>query len=866
MRTLLALLVLATPAYAQWATVSKVEAQPLLAQVKRLTQALDFLGQPLPAETRKALEALTEDDGDEKVAAAVQKHLDPLCAAAVKIDKDGGVKATASKTKPKLVEQGWRTVLVKVVNPDGSTGQLRADSPSARPVPGGPKEEIAKRWLGLLPYSGQPLLPGLSGLGLEYTLLQCYSRDSGEKDAELTFRVEGGKVPSLREWRFIKGTDGWKADNNCKLVAEGGVLKVTMTGFDPWMTAPVKAPSGGFVLRFWARFSKAGIGEVFWATAKNPRFDGGRRRIFRFEASERGSELEVRFNSIDELASIRIDPGNDPGTASFDWITLSRAVRPSEAATVKVTFDALPSTPVTFQVQDEKGEPCMACFIIRGKADGHVYPAQPKRLAPDFFFHPQVYRATDETVRLPAGTYTVHCSRGPESVPEVKELVVGSKPVSFRYAVIRWIDPARRGWWSGDHHIHAAGCQHYEMPTEGVEPKDMMRHILGEDLKVGCCLTWGPCFDYQKRFFRAKPDPVSQYPYILRYDVEVSGFGSHVSGHLNLLRLKEQIPAGGVSKHHWPTLGMNTLRWAKKQGAVCGPAHSGSGLTRTVGRVEGAKDGPNRLPSYDIPAYDGIGANEFIVQAALKVPGPDDKPVPAVDFISTMDTDRRTELNMWYHVLNCGLRVRASGETDFPCITGERVGWGRVYVKVDGKLDFDRWAQGIADGRSYVSDGYAHLMDFTAKGGDKALEVGVAGSEVKLDRPGRVTFTVKAAARYPGRRPAPVELVVNGLPVASKELALDGKERELTFDVDIKKSSWVAVRLFPGAHANPFFVIVGDKPIRASKDSAKWCLAGVDQCWKMKQRTYRREEQKQAAEDYEAARKVYRAILKESEE
>ena len=34
----------------------------------------------------------------------------------------------------------------------------------------------------------------------------------------------------------------------------------------------------------------------------------------------------------------------------------------------------------------------------------------------------------------------------------------------------------------------------------------------------------------------------------------------------------------------------------------------------TVGRlVERRKDGPNRLPNFDIPAYDGIGANEFIM-------------------------------------------------------------------------------------------------------------------------------------------------------------------------------------------------------------------------------------------------------------
>jgi len=49
--------------------------------------------------------------------------------------------------------------------------------------------------------------------------------------------------------------------------------------------------------------------------------------------------------------------------------------------------------------------------------------------------------------------------------------------------------------------------------------------------------------------------------------------GSHQSGHLVLLRLREEIYPGGDSDKHWPTLCLNTLRWAKKQGAVCGPAH-----------------------------------------------------------------------------------------------------------------------------------------------------------------------------------------------------------------------------------------------------------------------------------------------------
>ena len=97
----------------------------------------------------------------------------------------------------------------------------------------------------------------------------------------------------------------------------------------------------------------------------------------------------------------------------------------------------------------------------------------------------------------------------------------------------------------------------------------MIRQTVGEDLKVGCNLTWGPCFDYQKQFFTGAIDKVSQYPYLLRYDIEISGFGSHKSGHLCLLRLKDEMYPGGDSDKHWPTLGLNTLRLGERSRARC---------------------------------------------------------------------------------------------------------------------------------------------------------------------------------------------------------------------------------------------------------------------------------------------------------
>jgi hypothetical protein len=594
----------------------------------------------------------------------------------------------------------------------------------------------------------------------------------------------------------------------------------------------------------------------------------------------RGARLEYRFIQIYSR-----DSGKRSAILSFDLDRPERSrdrFQPSND--LAFTFDCAASTPVTFHVKDEDGSPCTASFVIRDQ-QGRVYPSQAKRLAPDFFFQPQIYRTDSEVVKLPPGKFTIEYTRGPEYVKQRRTIEVPPRPSAETFRLERWIDPSKQGYWSGDHHIHAAGCRHYEHPTEGVQPADMIRHCQGEDLKVGAVLTWGPGFDFQKRFFTGGVDGASKYPYLIRYDVEVSGFGSHQSGHLCLLRLQQQIPSGGDSKYHWPTLGLNTLRWAKRQGAVCGPAHSGWGLT-----VE-----TRELPNYVIPPFDSIGANEYIVDVTHQVRGPGGNLMPAVDFLSTVDTVPTWELNIWYHTLNSGFRTRISGETDFPCIFGERVGIGRSYVKLDGNLDYNHWCEGIRLGRSYVSDGFSHLIDFKVND----VEVGRANSEVLLEGLRSVTVSAKVAARLDAEpnaewegnraipvdrwdrartfwhierarigssRTVPVELIVNGLPVARQVIEADGTLRDVSFDLRIERSSWVALRILASSHTNPVFVLVNGKPIRASRKSAEWCLKSVDQCWQQKQRFYADAEMSDAIAAYEHARQTYRRIVEESDE
>ncbi|HEX8117098.1 MAG TPA: CehA/McbA family metallohydrolase, partial [Pyrinomonadaceae bacterium] len=365
----------------------------------------------------------------------------------------------------------------------------------------------------------------------------------------------------------------------------------------------------------------------------------------------------------------------------------------------------------------------------------------------------------------------------------------------------------------------------------------------------------------------AKVNPLSTKESLMRYDVEVSGFPSSHAGHLALVGLKEQDYPGAEKIEDWPTWDLPVLKWAKAQGAAVGFAHSGWGL-----EVKSRE-----LPNYEMPKFDGIGANEYVVDVTHD----------AVDYISVADTPAVWELNVWYHTLNSGFRTRIAGETDFPCIYADRVGMGRSYVQLGATLDYDAWVKGLREGRSYVSDGRSHLLDFKVEG----VAVGTNGSELRLDSPRRVRVTARVSAllderpdetvrgrrhdqtpywnleraRIGDSREVPLEVVVNGRVVATRNVTADGSLRDVAFDIDVERSSWVALRVLPSSHTNPVFVVVGGKPIRASRRSAEWCLKAVDQCWSQKAPQISERERPDAERAYEHARRVYRKVVEECE-
>ena len=776
--------------------ISKVEAQPFIAQALRLNEALEFVGNPLPEEVSSKLMILQKKHFDAESVREIQKLLDPFCLAFVQINPESRVKVFSGAVKPILVQEGWTSFLIKVHNEAHITAELVPESPNAQPILHRSTSahrmkpenlisagEIDNQFIEMAIYHGRPLKKKMSGLAVEYFILQMYTREQGKREVKLGFNVG-------------QGTQDIGFRNTVDIL------------FDILPAVKVKL---------------------------NIQDDNGLPTMASFIITD-GKE---RFKS-----------GKKSHSNDYRLRMASRQ-HWQEGLNDEIDYTLEPNKKLT-----------------------SIFPLPSRRLAakdefPDFFFQPQIYRYSGEHVWLPPGEYFVQYGRGPEYLTQYDEINVpgGMDSTTINFKLKRWINMSELGWYSADHHIHAAGCSHYESPEEGVLPEHMWRQVLGEDLNMGNNLTWGPSWYYQKQFFTAENYELSDDRNIMRYDVEVSGFPSSHAGHIVLLNLKEDDYPNTTKIEEWPSWTLPILKWAKDQGGITGYAHSGWGLAPL--------NPTDKLPNYILPKMDGIGANEFIVTVTHGV----------IDFYSAGDTPWPAELNMWYHVLNSGFKTRISGETDFPCISDERVGRARIYAKLDKGLDFDDYMSALLRGRSYVSDGFSHLIDFKVD----QVELGTYRSALQKDEEGTLAISVKAAAylnpnqdeagrvisqlnpyqspywhiersRLDQSREVAVELIVNGVPVDKKVITADGQWNELDFNYDIKSSSWIATRIAYSAHTNPIFVEIANKPIRIVK-SVEWCRASVDQCWQQKHERFKTEDLEAAKAGYDHARQVYDGIL-----
>lgn len=427
-------------------------------------------------------------------------------------------------------------------------------------------------------------------------------------------------------------------------------------------------------------------------------------------------------------------------------------------------------------------------------------------------------------IDLEPGTYELTVERGKEYLPLHQSLELGAEPRRLTFPLRRWINMSERGWWSGETHVHR---RLHELPNV----------MLAEDLNVAFPVTFwtteaftapttapsrlrrvpSPFGPREDRGY--EPIPVDAQHVIVPRNTEYEIFSvdgqAHVLGALFILNHKSVFQQGmppvaeiaeqahregallDLDKHNWP--------WSM--------------MLVPVAKVD----------LYEL-ANNSIWRTEFGFRSSLVPPGK----YMQVEQDAGGITERgwiRFGMENYYSLLNCGFTIRptagtASGVHPVP------LGFGRVYVRLDGGFDLEKWIEGLRAGRSFVTTG--PMLMATVEGRDPGARLEQPESSAK-------SYLVQGEALSEQPLEA-IEVVVNGQVAkrvsAQNERLSSGAYRSTWSEpITITRSSWLAVRAWeprPGgrvrfAHTGPVHMLVGEQPVRPRREEIEYLVQRMEQ-------------------------------------
>lgn len=358
---------------------------------------------------------------------------------------------------------------------------------------------------------------------------------------------------------------------------------------------------------------------------------------------------------------------------------------------------------------------------------------------------------------VPAGATRIGIARGFEYVPIIETVDVQSD-TAITFRLHRRAAMSQQHWYSGDCHTHAA-----HSPNEYVVlPEDALLMATAEGLNVINCLD-------NTYHFTGGPDPCSTDDCVVCFSEE---HRSNRWGHSDCLGLTELVGYYNIS---WYPLIWDIADLVHQQpGALIIPAHP----ITLVGDFFSLEPVAGHMYARELPV-DAYGGK--------------------LDAFEAMSGDRNfmpRNLDVWYHLLNCGFRLPAAAGTDAVMSQSRGIAPGayQVYVQIPAAEGFGYWSWlgNLAKGRTFVTNGPL-VPDFQVEGcaaGDSLAFAGVESVELAGQ------FSVVSA--WPLKR---ADVIVNGAVDQSLFFGPGQTQMETEFTVTLSRSSWVAVRVLGRRHA-----------------------------------------------------------------
>lgn len=413
----------------------------------------------------------------------------------------------------------------------------------------------------------------------------------------------------------------------------------------------------------------------------------------------------------------------------------------------------------------------------------------------------------ESLLTLPAGTAAVTVWRGPEQRIAKRTVEVPAERDNTLRIELEALDlPAEfREWQSADVHVH--------MNYGGIyrnTPQRLVRQAAAEDLD----LVFNLIVNKEQRvpdigYFSPEPDEASTGAVTVMHSQE---FHTSFWGHLGLLGLDDHVLIPGYSAYPY---------------TAAASLYPDNGTIAELTRGQGALVGyvhPFLSPPPD-PATAATLTNALPVDAALGL----------VDYFEVVGfADHRASAEVWYRLMNCGLRIAAAGGTDamanYASLRGP-LGMNRTYVRpadsaagAEGRAD--AWLAGLAEGHSFATNSPLIGLSVDGRG---------PGEEIRMSDAGEVAFQgfMRSAVAVDH-----LELVWNGKVVDTLDVGDAGTASDFSGTLAVEESGWLLLRawnedadpmvfdVYPYATTTPVWVTVGEEPMASAQD-AEYFLAWI---------------------------------------
>jgi len=388
-------------------------------------------------------------------------------------------------------------------------------------------------------------------------------------------------------------------------------------------------------------------------------------------------------------------------------------------------------------------------FDKQGKASGARNANLPGSLKETFWCVPGPF-----DMALAPGEWQIGVRRGVEHEAVFRDVTIRpGETVEQTLRPKRWVDMRKRGWWSGDDHVH---CR----ILSDKDGRNLMAWIKAEDIHLGNVVKMG---DIYRTYF------------------EQRGFGPSyrvVDGEF-VLTPGQECPRTHDQIGH--TLAMNITSMVRDTqryylyDEVFDAVHAQGGLT----------------------GYAHVNSGMFHVHRDMSINVPREK----VDFVEVLQFNQ-LGTDLYYEFLNLGCKLTASSGSDVPW--GGTIGENRAYVCL-GKERFsaDAWFDAFRKGHTFTTSG--PMLEFR-------VNDALPGDELRLKSDRKLRVRARAWGDPNRMAPMELEIVRHGEVIRTAKSANPQQpEVELDFTVDGGFGCWLAARACAGdgttAHTTPVYVL-----------------------------------------------------------